>query len=93
VDHWESKWEIQTETSAAEVLEQINNNLTTADKWVRQDAAKSNGAAKSLWRFADEKGKAWKGMLSVEPVAKEINKFIVTVKIVRSDAKAKVQMQ
>jgi len=93
VDQWESKWKIQSETSAVEVLEQINNNLTTTDKWIRQDAAKSNGAAKSLWKFTDEKGKAWKGMASVEPVANERNKFIVTAKVSRSDAKAQVQRQ
>ncbi len=93
VDHWGSKWKIQTETSAAEILEQINNNLATADKWVREDAVKSNGTAKSLWKFADEKGKAWKGAASVEPVANERNKFIVAVKIARSDAKDHVQRQ
>ncbi|MGH7451869.1 MAG: hypothetical protein ACRENG_11015, partial [bacterium] len=51
VDHWESKWKVQTEVPAAEMLERLNNSLATTDKWIRQDSGKSNGTLKSLWKF------------------------------------------
>ncbi len=80
---WETKWKIQTETAAAKVLEELNNNLATTGNWIRQDAAKSSGANKSLWKFTGEDGKTWSGTASVESTAGEKNALVVTVKIVR----------
>ncbi len=88
-DHWENKWKIQTETSAAKVFDELNNNLATTGKWIRQDAAKSNGASKSLWKFTGEDGKTWNGKVSVESVAGEKNVLAVTIKISRSDTAGK----
>jgi putative intracellular protease/amidase/DNA-directed RNA polymerase subunit RPC12/RpoP len=82
-DHWENKWKVQTEAAAAEVLEQINNNLATADKWVRQGAAKTNGATASRWKFVDPQNQAWEGSVSVQADPNEKNKLLVTVKIAR----------
>jgi putative intracellular protease/amidase len=90
-DHWESKWKIQTDVAPAQVLEQLNNSMATADKWARQDAAKTNGATKSLWKFTGEDGKAWSGLASVETFSGEKNKLAVTVRIARSDAAARIQ--
>jgi putative intracellular protease/amidase len=87
-DQWESKWKIKTETPAAEVFDGLNNNLATVDQWTRQDAAKSNGAAKSLWNFTGRDGKPWNGVASVEAVRGESNKLILSVKVARADSKA-----
>jgi hypothetical protein len=88
-DHWETKWKIQTATSAAKVLEELNNSLATNGNWIRQDAAKSNGANKSQWKFTGEDGRTWNGAASVESVAVEKNALTVTIKISRSDAAGK----
>jgi putative intracellular protease/amidase len=86
--HWETRWKIQTETAAAKVLEELNNNLA-AGKWIRQDAAKSNGANKSIWKFTGDDGKTWNGTASVESAAGEKNALAVTIKVSRSDAAGK----
>ena len=87
-DQWENKWKIKTEKSAAEILDGLNNNLATVDQWTRQDAAKSNGAAKSLWKFTGRDGKPWNGVASVEAVRGESNKLLLSVKVARADSKA-----
>lgn len=83
-DRWETQWKIQTEKSATKVLDELNNSLA-AGKWIRQDAAKSNGANKSQWKFTGEDGKTWSGTVSVESVAGEKNALAVTIEIVRGD--------
>lgn len=82
-EHWETQWKIQTETAAAKVLEALNQGLT-AGKWIRQDAAKSNDANKSLWKFTGEDGRPWNGAATVESVTGEQNALAVMIKIVRS---------
>jgi len=86
-EQWENKWKIKTEAVAAEVLERLNNNLAAVDQWTRQDAAKSNGAVKSLWKFTGKNGKTWNGVASVEAVRGESGKLILSVKVVRADSK------
>lgn len=92
-DHWETKWKIQTETAAAKVLEELNNSLATAGKWIRQDAAKSNGANKSLWKFTDQEEKSWNGAASVDVIPGEKNKLAVKISIARDDADSKRKNQ
>jgi len=84
VEQWENKWKITTDASAAEVLTRLNENLATVDQWTRQDAAKANGAAKSLWQFTGNDGKAWRGGASVEAVPNEKNKLLVSVQVARA---------
>ena len=93
VDHWETTWQIKTEASAAEILVQLNNSLATAGNWKKQDAGKANGVVTSLWKFADQNGKNWDGMTSVEAVSGEKNTLAVTVKISRRDAAARAKTQ
>ncbi|MGH7494531.1 MAG: DJ-1/PfpI family protein [bacterium] len=87
VDHWESKWKVQTEVPAAEMLERLNNSLATTDKWIRQDSGKSNGTLKSLWKFTDLEGKSWSATASIEAVPRENNRLMVMVSMRRGTAK------
>lgn len=90
-DQWENKWAVATESSAAELLESINNTISSNKtyggqagvKWVRADKASHNNATQSLWRFTDEKGATWNGRVSVEPVAGEANRFTLSVSVAR----------
>ncbi len=84
-EYWESKWKLQTESSPAEVLERLDNSLATENKWVRQNAAQSNGTMKSLWKFLDPQQKSWTGTASVEAVPGENNRLIVTMAVRRAD--------
>jgi putative intracellular protease/amidase len=87
---WENKWEIVSESSATELFNSINdtlaNNKTYAPskvKWTRQQEEKAKSETRSLWKFTDEKGSEWRGVMSVEAVAGEKNKYLLTVKIER----------
>ena len=85
-ERWENKWKLTAEASAAEILAQLNENLATVDGWSQPDGAKANGTLESLWQFSGNDGKTWRGAASVETVASEKNKFIVSVQVARAGA-------
>ncbi|HEV2761956.1 MAG TPA: DJ-1/PfpI family protein [Pyrinomonadaceae bacterium] len=98
-DAWENRWSVTTDATAADVLASVNQSIaanrtyggTPASKWVRADDPSAKGATRSLWRFTDEKGGAWDGTVSVEPVAGESNRFTLSVRVARGSASARVQ--
>ena len=59
---WEVGWQVEGETSAASIMDALNERLSV-NKWTRADKA-SKGAAKSIWRFTDEDGGVWSGTAS-----------------------------
>ncbi|MGH7449775.1 MAG: DJ-1/PfpI family protein [bacterium] len=89
VEHWENKWKIKTDASAAEILAQLNDNLAAVDQWKRGEAAQANDTAKSLWQFTGNDGKTWKGMASVETLTGEKNAYRVSLKVARNEVAAK----
>lgn len=97
-EQWENKWTVTTESSAAEILDSVNktiaSNKTYGDpsegaKWARTDADGGRSATQSWWRFTDEKGMVWNGVVSVEPKAGERNQFTLSVKVARNASSAK----
>jgi putative intracellular protease/amidase len=88
-DYWQSKAIVQSSLSAAQILAQVNDKLPNAPKgkWMRQDSAKSgNAGVNNRWGFTDENGKAWKALVSVEPIPQEQGKVMLTIKIARADS-------
>ena len=97
-DRWENRWMVRSPATAAEIMERINkaleSNSTFASsgvKWVRQDAAKSTDVMKSLWKFTDESGRSWNGVASLQPAPGEKIRFLMSVKIERSDTNVRAQ--
>jgi hypothetical protein len=93
-DWWENKWAVATESSAAELLEMVNKSIAenktygpSYAKWERT-ARDSKSAGQSLWNFTDEKGGVWNGVVRVEPVADEHNRFLLSVKVARNNSTA-----
>ncbi len=90
-DRWESKWSITSEASPSEVLEHVEAAFPHSDyfprvkkiKWEKQGEEKSSDRAKSRWRFADENGNPWSGIISVDPVVGQKNAYIVSVEVER----------
>jgi putative intracellular protease/amidase len=80
-DKWEINWQTQGETTTAEVVKLLNDKLAGADRWAKQNDKAAKDSAQSIWKFTDEKGAVWNASVDVKPVAKEINKLLVTVKI------------
>jgi putative intracellular protease/amidase len=91
-DRWENKWLVGGESATA-ILAIVNDSLANSKtygppmkiKWARQDTADKD-ATKSLWKFTDENAKPWTGVASVQPVPGEKNKFLLSVRIARSDS-------
>jgi putative intracellular protease/amidase len=97
-DQWENKWTVKTEGSAAEILERVNKTIgsnkiygseSENSKWVRMDVDVASTSTQSWWRFIDEKGGDWKGVVSVEPRAGERNQFILSVRVARNASSTK----
>jgi putative intracellular protease/amidase len=82
-DDWEEQWMIRTTASAAEMLEKINAKWAAEAGWSRLEAKKEPGATRSAWKLTDEQGKTWNGVVSVEPVAGERDRLMLTLKIAR----------
>jgi hypothetical protein len=101
LDQWENKWEVLAESSAADILESVNNTISnnktygaqSGVKWVRADKASHKSATQSLWRFTDEKGAGWSGVVRVEPVAGESDRFTLSVRIARNDSSARLPVK
>jgi hypothetical protein len=53
-------------------------------KWTRLEGTSIPGKSESSWNFTDEKGGNWNGVVRVEPVASEKNRFTLSIKINRS---------
>jgi putative intracellular protease/amidase len=87
-DKWEVNWQVEGETSAAEVIKLLNDKLAIDGKWSRQEAGKTTDVARSAWKFTDEKGALWNGAVSVQPVAGERGRLTVTMKINRAASSA-----
>lgn len=83
---WEEKWSVASSSSPAEMLERINGKWATEARWSKDSGAvkaKSGGAvAASHWKFTDDKGQAWKSMVSVQPAEKD--HLLITLTIARN---------
>ncbi|MEO6393727.1 MAG: DJ-1/PfpI family protein [Pyrinomonadaceae bacterium] len=92
---WENRWLVTTESTPTEVMDQINATLAAGKtydnssniKWTRVDATAHSNGLQSSWLFADEKGANWSGTARIETVAGEKNRFMLSVKVVRAEAR------
>ena len=89
VDHWESKWTITSTVSPADVLQHMEPSFSNSKyfprarnlKWIKQGEQKSNDKARSSWRFTDEQGSPWTGIVSIDPVDGRRDSYVVSVKV------------
>lgn len=85
-ERWENRWLVKSESSAAEIIEQTNKSIIAQGKWTKLSSEQPNTAA-SLWKFTDERGRAWQGFASIEPLAGEKNRFLMIVRIACNESK------
>jgi len=97
LDAWENKWLVATDSTLAQIFESVNttisNNTTYGPpqaKWTRAGGQTNRNSSQSLWQFTDDKGTPWSGVVQVEPVAGERNRFKLSVKVVRNNASARL---
>lgn len=96
-EQWENRWSVTIESSAAEVMEKINATLAAGKmydgstyNWTRADAA-NHDALRSAWRFTDSKGNTWNGVARIESVAGQMNQYLLSVRVARSEATAQAK--
>jgi putative intracellular protease/amidase len=92
VDSWEEKWSVPSSSSPAEMLQRINEKWATEAKWSRADAGKSKEAAHATstrWKLTDDKGQVWSGTVSVQSMAAEKNRLLLTLNIARGEKSAR----
>jgi putative intracellular protease/amidase len=95
-DQWENKWLVTTDATAVEVLNSVNKSIAEGKtfgpsgqpKWNRQDSVGTKSGNQSSWSFTDESGATWTGLVGLEPVAGERNRFTLSVKVARNNSSA-----
>jgi copper(I)-binding protein/putative intracellular protease/amidase len=71
--NWEVKWEAEVETTRAEMMKLIGEQLI-AGGWTKQSSADTGD-----WKFSDEEGGEWRGALEVQPAAGK--RFNISLKV------------
>ena len=87
--NWENTWAVTTESTASELLDAVNSSIAAnktygppAARWTRADS-ESTDKLRTLWRFTDEKGSAWNGIVNVTPTAGQKNQYTLSVRVER----------
>jgi putative intracellular protease/amidase len=83
--NWEVRWEAQGETSRAEMLKLIGDQLS-AGKWSKQQSAATSEDGTSGWKFNDEEGGEWRGVVEIRPA--DAKRYTVSLKVERAGAGA-----
>jgi putative intracellular protease/amidase len=96
LDGWENKWLLATDSSASQILDSVNSTITNNKtygppqaKWTRAGGHGTQSSSESLWQFTDDKGTPWSGVVRVEPVPGERNRFKLSVKVARNQPSAR----
>ena len=82
-DDWEKNWQVRLDTTAPELLKIVDAKL--AEGWTKVSGATKRGAAKTLWKFADEDGKQWTASAVVEPTDGPANSFHLRITLARAE--------
>jgi copper(I)-binding protein/putative intracellular protease/amidase len=82
--NWEVKWEAQGETTTAEIMKLIGDQLSLG-RWERQPSPKQE-ADTSGWNFNDEDGGAWRGTVEIRAAGGKV--YTVSLKVERAGASA-----
>ena len=97
LNQWENKWLVATDSSAAQLLGEVNKTIADNKtygppqaKWTRAGGPQTRSSSESLWQFTDDKGALWNGVVHVEPVAGEQQRFLLSVKITRNNSSARM---
>lgn len=83
-DRWETRWMIQSELSPKETLARFEKEIPSARGWSRDNAAAAAkaGAARTVWRYRDDKGQAWTATATFTP-GDEKGKILASAAVVR----------
>jgi len=85
-DRWETRWLVRTDLSPREALGRFEAAIPPARGWSRDGSAASSSAAaaRTVWRYRDEKGQSWAAPGTAERASGEKGRVLMTVGIVRA---------
>ena len=83
-DRWETRWMIQSELSPKEALARFEKEIPPARGWSRDNAAAAakSDAARTVWRYRDDKGQEWIATATFTP-GNEKGKLLASAAVVR----------
>jgi putative intracellular protease/amidase len=87
-ERWETRWLVKTELSPKDALDRFEKAIPSSNGWSRDASAAtvSATAARTVWRYRDEKGQVWTATGTFEPAPGEKGRLLATAAVVRSGA-------
>lgn len=82
-ERWEVTWEIESASSAPELLKLLGGKLVGDARWTARDAGKAATPNAGAWQFADEAGAPWHASADIRP-AGAANKFTLSLRVERA---------
>jgi putative intracellular protease/amidase len=83
VDQWRLEAVVGTKEAAGAFLARVENQLTSRARWRREGSA-GDGGRTQRWGFADDQGRAWRGMVAVAAGERE-GSLKVTLQLERGE--------
>jgi hypothetical protein len=84
---WTRKWEITTQETSAELIKIMNARLGSGE-WKRIEGESATAETRqSRWKFTDEAGKPWRGVLTVQSAPGEKGKFVASLRVEREPSR------
>ncbi|HEV2860628.1 MAG TPA: DJ-1/PfpI family protein [Pyrinomonadaceae bacterium] len=91
-DEWEKEWEVRLATTPEALLKIVDAKL--AEGWAKAPSrAAAGGAARTLWKFTDEEGKAWNAVSRVEPSKGTPGAFKLSIRLARGDLRTSAKLE
>ena len=88
-DRWETRWVVRTELSPKDALARFESAIPTTGGWVRAgSAAASSGgeAARTVWRYRDDKGQLWTATGTFSPAPDEKGALLLVAAVARGES-------
>ena len=81
-DEWKVEYELTANTTAEEIEKMMEKMIIQKVDWKKE---KNNHPSKSNWSFISDENEKWNGFLEVKSVPSNVNSFIMTLKINKSE--------
>jgi hypothetical protein len=87
-ERWETRWLVKTDLSPKDALDRFEKAIPSTNGWSRDASAAtaSATAARTVWRYRDEKGQMWTAIGTFEPAPGEKGRLLATAAVARSGA-------
>ena len=89
-DRWETRWLVKTELSPKDALARFESAIPKTGGWTRDGSAAAAvsgaDAARTVWRYRDDKGQLWTATAAVAPAPNEKGSLLMSASVVRGES-------